>query len=510
MNRISKAWHRITEMIVPAWGPFSFSGLRSLFKVRGSRFFTDGPAYENTTISYDLARSLYRNDGQDSNLGAQFARPIVDLQVDFIGLPTATIQDETVDEFLNKCLNDYWADKLTEMKRNAIRDSTVIVRLVRDTLTDPLSTIEDQFYMRLKLLNPEQVMLEYEPGNEEHLTKAVVHHKMIVIDQEGDPESGILPVETEHEVYETVTEEQITFYDKTDNVILEKFSGPNTWKFVPFVEVENEFDSSLNGGQSDLEPVYPFIRAFHDTLTQALTAHKYHSIPKAMFKLNEVQSFLKNNFPDTIDPDTGQVKPQSTISWQGTEIFFLHPEEDGSFLEAQSVLGDSKTLLEFLIDCICVASETPRWAFMVVDAGSANQADNAQVLPWTKKIMRKRTYFTPPIQRLLKMALKVNNFPVICPNLSWEITRVADQAAYNQALQMLIMGLEVAAQRGIISDTTYRETLREFLPKMKSPTVEAKDAEENIQPQLAAGPQNAPVNDGQNTPVTSGQQGKNE
>lgn len=505
MNPVRRAWHYVTEQIVSAWGPFSFNGLRSLFRVSGMKFFGDGPRFENTIVSYELARQLYRNDGQDQNLGSHFARPIVDLQVDFIGLPIATVEDETIDDFLNNCLNDYWADKLQEMKRNAIRDSRTIVRLMRDNLNDPLATVEDLFYMRLKILNPEQVALEYEPGNEEHLVKAVIHHRTMIIEEEGDATAGVLPVEREHEIIETITADEYVYYDRTDNVILEEFSGPNPWGFVPIVEVFNEFDSTLNGGQSDLEAVYPFIRAFHDTLTQALTAHKYHSIPKATFHINEIQSFIKNNWPEIVNDD-GSMKPNATIKWQGREIIFLKPEEKAEFLEAKSVLGDSKTLLEFLIDCICTASETPRWAFMIVDAGSANQADNAQVLPWTKKILRKRVYFTPPIQRLLKMALKANNFTVKCPKLTWEITRIEDQSAFNQALQQLIMGLEVAAQRGIISDTTYRETIRQFLPTMKPPKQEEIDARENVMPVVASPNGNQP----QNTPVTSGQQGQNE
>lgn len=502
MNPIKRGWQRVSEQIFSAWGPFAFTGLRSLFKVFGQKFFGDGPRYENTIISYDLARQLYRNDGGDQNLGSQFARPIIDLQVDFIGLPTATVGDEIIDDFLNNCLHDYWAAKIMEMKRNAIRDSKTIVRMRRNSLSDPLATLEDQLYCRLEILNPENVVLEYEPGNSDHLVRAIVHHFVILIDEEGDAEQGTLPVEREHEIIETVTEDSYTFFDRTTGEILDQFSGPNNWKFVPFVEVTNEFDSSLNGGQSDLEPVYPFIRAFHDALTQALTAHKYHSVPKVVFHLNEVQSFIANNYPEVVDVDTGEIKPGATISWKGREVFFVKPDEKMEFLEARSVLGDSKTLLEFLIDCICVASETPRWAFMIVDSGSANQANNAQVLPWTKKIIRKRTYFTPPIQRLLKMVMKVNGFTVKCPKIDWEIVRVEDQATFAQALQMLLMGLEVAAQRGIISDTTYRETIRQFLPKMKNPTQEERDAEDNAVPmdQMMNG----------NTPVVAGQQGKNE
>jgi len=197
------------------------------------------------------------------------------------------------------------------------------------------------------------------------------------------------------------------------------------------------------------------------------------------------------------------------VNWKGKEVLFFQSEEDASFLEASSVLGDSKVLLDFIIDCICVASETPRWAFMIIDPGSANQSNNAQTLPWGKKILRKRKSFEKHIQVLLKMAQSINSFPVKRASLRWEIIRVEDQVAYNQALQMLTMGLEVAAQRKIISDSTYRELMREFIPNMKNPTQEAKDAEDNFDA-LAAAPTANGTGDPKNIPVTSGAQGKNE
>jgi hypothetical protein len=230
--------------------------------------------------------------------------------------------------------------------------------------------------------------------------------------------------------------------------------------------------------------------------------------------LSEVGAFLKNNFPDIIDPSSGQIKAGATINWQGKEIIFLQTDEDAEFLEARSVLGDTKGLADFLVDCICIASSTPRWAFMIVDSGSANQSNNAQTLPWIKKVERKRTKFTPYIQQLLKMVMKVNGFSLVRPSLHWQIVRVEDQAAFNQALQMLIMGLEVAAQRGIVSDTTYRELLRQFIPQMKNPTQEEKDAQKNIEAQIegAVAKASKNVNGGQpqNVPVGAGQQGQNE
>ena len=507
---------RIREMvsgIFPAWGPLSFSGLRSNFRIRGTTFFGPKPTFDDTIVDYNKARALYANQGSDFNLGAFFTKPIVDLQVDFIGLPVAATERETEDDFLNTCLHDFWANGLQQMLRNAIRDSKTVVRVQQDELEgDPLMSLGESLHCRLEIVDPERVSIERDPANMKLITRAVIKHEVEMVEDEGDFPRGVLPKVNTHDILEIITPDNFQYFDTTLQVELTEWNTGNAWGFVPLVEVENEYDSTMGGPQSDLETSYPLILAFHDCLTQSLQAHKYHSVPKVKLKLMDVQPFIRNNFPEALDED-GKIKPQTEISWKGKEILFLQSEEDADFLEARSVLGDSKELLNFLIDCISIASETPRWAFMILEAGSANQSNNAQTLPWAKKIIRKRQMFEKPMQELLKMVQKINNMTVVRPNLTWEIIRVEDQLAYNQALQMLVMGLEVAAQRQIISDSTYREILRKFIPNMKNPTQEAQDAKDNFDA-LPPAPEPAPSGNGtgsaKNIPVTTGQQGKNE
>lgn len=498
---------KISEMIQSVFGPFRWSSLRSRFKLEGQSLFTTAPKYENTVINYDLARSLYSNMG-DSTLGGFFSKPIVDLQVDFIGHPTASTDDENNDDFLNACLHDHWAESIHQMLRNAIRDSHTFVRIQQDALlNNPLLTVDEADHCRLEILQPERVVAwESNALDSQILERAVIKHDIEFEEEPADFVNGIPPRMKKHVVWEIITPEKYEYYDTTDRVMLTDWNVTNTWGFVPIVEVFNEFDTVLNCGQSDLEQVYPLIKAFHDVIHQGLQAHQYHSVPKVKLKLQDVQPFIKNNFPSAID-ENGKIVSGATITWKGKEILFLQAEEDAEFLEARSVLGDTKVLADFMVDLICIASSTPRWAFMDVEAGSANQANNAQTLPWAKKITRKRKSFDQYIQQLLKMVQKINGTSPIRAKLTWEIIRVEDQAAYNQALQQLIMGLEVAAQRQIISDSTYRELLRQFVPNMKPPTQEAKDAKDNFDPMPEPSPNgNAP----QNVPVKSGQQGKNE
>jgi hypothetical protein len=196
--------------------------------------------------------------------------------------------------------------------------------------------------------------------------------------------------------------------------------------------------------------------------------------------VQDVQNFLVNNFPESFEMDTsGNPIPGSfngTVSWKGTEILFFQPEEDAAFLEARSVLGDSKTLMEFLIDCIVISSETPRWVFLL-DVGAA---DRTEMLAFVNKLSRKRANFTRPIQELCKMILAVNGSEVVLPKFMWEDIdpqQIVNKAA---ALQQVTMSLELVAERQLVSDTTAREYLRRFVPNMKSPEQEAEDAKSNL------------------------------
>src|SRR3954453_9841294 len=102
----------------PMWG-----ALRSL----GTANFFRRPLYEGTVIHYDLARALYRNDHPDYFFGSGFVRPIIDLSVDYMGIPTVSNNDTgDSDSWLNECLRDHWAPQLQQLFRDAMRDSKVI------------------------------------------------------------------------------------------------------------------------------------------------------------------------------------------------------------------------------------------------------------------------------------------------------------------------------------------------------------------------------------------------
>jgi hypothetical protein len=477
LGNIASEMYDFTRSLFPSWG--WGNSIRHWGRQVGLRFWPSAqPLAHQTTVNYALTRSIYRNEG-DSCLGTGFAKPIIDLQVGFVGIPIANTDDENINNFLNECLGNYWINEIQQIIRDTTRDSKSIVRLSRPDVLDPLMTLEEAEHGSLEIIPPERVDIERNQRNKRIIERAVIRHRVLMVKDKGSISQGRDPVTEEHDVLEYITRDRYSFFDQTTSEWLDELASDNTWNFVPLLEVYNEYDAALEGGMSDLETPLPFMRAFSEVLGQGLQAHKYHSTPKVVMSLSDVAPFIKNNFPEAVNPETGEIMPYAEISWRGREILFLQTGDSMEFLEATSVLGDTTILLEFLIDCICIASQTPEWAFMRVSSGTANSDRNAQTVPFLKKIDRKRRDFTKPFQELLKMVMVANGFIPVRAELSWEIVRPDDLVVMTQAFQQLVMGLEVAVARGEISDETYRRMIKQFLPAMKTTQQEEKDSLNN-------------------------------
>jgi hypothetical protein len=465
------------------------SALRTFF----TGTFFKRPVMDKTIVDYDLARSLYRNDDPKYNLGAGFVKPIIDLTVEYMGLPSVSSDNADDDKFLTECMRNHWAGKLQEVFRDSIRDSKVFVRYRQPRLDNPLFTEEDRKWGKLDILLPEECELVFDPTDPDLVERAIIQH-WIEVDERTDDEvvRGTAPRMQTHEILEIVTGEMYRFFDKTDGHELLTWRARNTWGFVPIWPFYNEFANDLGGGMSDIESVLPFIEAFHDVLRDALAAHAYHSIPKVKFTVKSVDQFIANNWPDIIDPETRKVKEGAKINWQGHEIMFFAPEEDADFIEAESVLGDSKTLLAFLIDCIAIAAETPRWALLAEEKGLSEE--DASVQPFEKKIARKRTSFREPLVMICKMALAANGRTPRSVQIIWPTIKLSDLATKGQAIQQIVMALDVATQHEWISDATAIKILGSLFPEVSAPEVEKAAAKGNVVPEI---PAPAPASDTQ-------------
>lgn len=469
--------------ITSAWASGVAGGIRTGFRNLTRTFWPTMPSLAGTKISYNKTRSLYRNDDSKVNLGGGMIRRIINARVDYMDLPNCATGDEVIDEFLDNCIQNFWVSEIQQMIRDACRDADTVIRIRRHSSDNPLVTADEWEACYLEVVPPESVSVFYkQTGDRRQIEKAYVRHEIEEIIQDTD-QSGraiTLPQVRQKVIIEEITPNEYNYFDETEGRWRDDLQAPNTWGFVPLVEIHNEYDATLEGGQSDLEGPLPFIFALHDVVAQSLVAHKAHSIPKAKFNVNNVEAFLMSNFPESFDQDeNGNPIPNTfngSVDWKGTEIFFMQSEEDAGFIEAQSSLGDSISLMDFLIGCISISAETPRSILMATKVD-----DNDEITPFVKLINRKRRFFTEPIQEICKMVLSINLMEPVRVPLDWGELTADEMLKRAQALQNDTMSLEVLATREVISDQTVRAHLRPLIKRMKSSTEEARDARGNKQ-----------------------------
>jgi hypothetical protein len=468
-----------TEWAKRGW----LGGIRTGYRNFRRTFWPTAPSYAGFKISYDKTRALYRSDDKNANLGSGIVRRIVNSRVDFIELPYPATGDEVFDEFLEKCIHTYWAAELQKMIRDSTRDAETVVRIRRHELQNPLISAEEWEACFLEIVPPEKVSIYYKQGGTSgEIEVAYVRHeieeKIENLEQNG--RAVTLPQVRQKVIIEEITPDAFRYFDQTEGRWRNDLEQPNTWGFIPLVEVKNEEESYLEGGQSDLESCLPFIFAFHDVMAASLTAHKAHSIPKAKFKINDLMGFIANNWPESFERDeNGNIKPETfngKIEWKGTEILFMQSEEDADFLQAESVLGDSKVLMDFLIDCIAMSSETPRFILM-----NTKVDDTDEIEPFAKLISRKRRFYQPFVQQMCKMVLAINFMePVLVP-LAWDDVTADEALVKASALQQRVMADEVLATREVISDRTMRADLKKHIPHMQRNQLEKAEAKNNKQ-----------------------------
>lgn len=348
-----------------------------------------------------------------------------------------------------------WTGKLLRVNRNALRDGDVFARIIR--VPDRFDRKQEVF--ELTLIPPEWVTPITDPltGQWQQL---IIRHPVMATDAQGRKTN-------EYTVVETLTPEaRIVEADgrAPAEVRQQNRREANPWGFIPVVHFRNEAEENQLFGASDLEPVEPFMRAYHDTMLFAVQGSRLFSRPKAKFSLKSVEKFLKDNFTEE-EIKSGKLK------FADKELFMLQEGDDAAFITADSGLEGITTLLEFIFMCIVDVSETPEFAFGTAVA-SSKASVSEQMVPLSRKIRRKRGLFEEPYGELASMYLamwaKVNNraLETYRVDVGWDELSPKNDKETAETIQALVTGLVTAMEAGLISVDAAADFLREFVPSM--------------------------------------------
>ena len=461
--------HNIIHRLLAPLGEISV--LRNSRSSGGGFNFMKQYTLDSSRVDYDLARQLYRNTADKYKLGAAFAKPVVNTTAGFIGVPHFTHQDPEADRMLEKMMVQ-WTGKLFRSNRNVLRDGDVFARIA--LVPDKFNSGKEVF--DLQLIPPEWVIPMIDPlsGQWQQL---VIRYPVTVTDVQGR-------VVTEYTLTEILTPKtrKIEADSRAPAEIRQQNrEEPNPWGFIPVVHFKNEAEENQLYGCSDLEPLEPFMKVYHDTMLFAVQGSKLFSRPKAKFSLKSVDKFLRDNFGED-EIKAGKLK------FMDKEIFLMQEGDDASFITADSGLAGITTLLKFIYFCIVDVSQVPEFAFGTAVA-SSKASVSEQMIPFSRKIRYKRSMLEEYYNELASMFLavwskssnrKLDSYQV---DIGWEELSPKNDKEVADTIKTLIEGLSQGIESGLLSVDAASEFLREFIPSML-PWVDA-DADDDERRRVA-------------------------
>ena len=196
-----------------------------------------------------------------------------------------------------------------------------------------------------------------------------------------------------------------------------------------------------------------------------------HSTPKLKFKLKDVEKFLRDNFPNAFNDMKQQKDIRLDIS--GKQILLMQDEDDASFIECTSAIGDTSTLLQFLFYCIIDTSEVPEFAFGVhISSSQASTKEQGPIL--TRRIERKREQVETSWKMFARMALSMissisgRNYKSYNVEIEWDVVMDKDEQSDAQTLYVITQALSNALDSNIIRNQSAVEYLAKYIDTMET------------------------------------------
>ena len=417
---------------------------------------------DSSRVDYAKARALYDNTDDSYKLGAGFARPVINTTAGFVGVPRFRSEDEVAQGILDDFFSTN-TSRMMQVHRNALRDGDWFVWITREENREQALYPEQKVRLVFNMLPPEQVVdIITDPVNnqvKEYIIKAACEW----FDEQGNTKKA--------QISQRISSERriINISGDIPPGLQGYIEEDNPWGFIPIVHFKNEGDETKKYGQSDLEPIEPFLKAYHDVMLHALQGSKMHSTPRLKFKIRDLDGFLRNNF-GIADP-YAFASQGGTISLDGHEFFLFADDDDAEFIEVKSVIGDATELLKLLFYCIVDTSETPEFVFGVHTPSSLSSVKE-QMPILVRKIARKREQFTESWQRLARIVLamtalsggeKASTYATV---LEWDEVDPRDEKEYAETLEKVATALKTALEAEIISIDAAAEFLKQYISTM--------------------------------------------
>jgi hypothetical protein len=410
-------------------------------------------------VDYGLARDLYNNTNQKYKLGAGFAKPVINTTVGFMGVPGFKCTDEDAQALLKSFFEEN-VSKMQKTHRDAMMLGDCFVWLTREASHLPIVGEEKLVY---NIIPPEQVVII----NRDPLTRRPIEYILEGQYDWYDENRN----KHNYTVTQSITKDRrvIKFTGREKPPGLEDIEEENKWGFIPIVHFRNEVIDTSEYGQSDLEPIEPVMKAYHDVMLQAIQGNALHSTPKLAAIINKIEEFIKNNFGVNNGKELAKKGP---VDLQNKDFWLLGNGDELKFVAPTSSIGSAENILKLLFYCLVDFSETPEFAFGVHTPSS--QASVKEQMPvLVKKVERKREQFTDSWQELAQMVLAMDAkssgkaYSSYNVKLTWDEIDPRDEKDVAETILNVVNALSKAVMAELISDEAAVNYLRYYIDTMQ-------------------------------------------
>lgn len=411
---------------------------------------------DETQVDYDMARALYDNTAEKYKLGAGFARVVINNRVAFMGAPTLSSKSDKEANLILKTFSEDNKSEFQRITRDALRDGDCYV-LVQKNNSEYERTLYPESEERIELIfiDPRAVSIELHPITNVPV-KYIVTQTVRWTDDAGNPnQSSIKQIHTKGKIMT----ELVNGNQPPGVEIGEADTGLD---FIPIVHFKNEGSNGVYG-QSEIEPIEPFLRIYHDVMLHAMQGSKMHSTPMLGLFLKDQDRFLRSNFPN--------YQPGSSVSLTGMEMLTFGVDEKAQYIEPTAPIGAAKDLLKLIFYNIVDASETPEFVFGVHTPSSLSSV-REQMPILIRSIERKREHFTDSWERLARIVLvlskEVANPKSYRSEVLWEDIDYRTNEEVAREMQHVVVALNAAVSGELMSVQSAVDYLAGIIHTMNS------------------------------------------
>lgn len=386
------------------------------------------------------AHQLYHNTNKYYTLAGQLVKPIINNNVNFIGIPELTGNAKAI-KVIDEVVIDY-----RKLHKALELDGSIFVwpqwnnkKKIIELIFIPVDNIQEIFI---------------DPINKEITGYRLSEYVTYANEKESNNKVQIDYVITKDKVVLTVV-----------GTITKTKIFTNPFDMIPIVHFSNDKDIYELYGHSEIENFEPQLKFYHELTYEAGAAQSRDGHPKLKINTKNPQTWINNNFgAGTYD----EIKAgQKSISMENRDLFINGFEEDVNYLYLNKTTGDYNSLSENAFTNIVEGSETPEINFGA-NIGTSLASVKEYRPVWIKKIEAKQYERTAPWKEVYDIIVMLHNFVNLKSakaddiKMVWPKPNFASVKEQSEIIDAFAKALEKLVTIGAVTDEEVFDTLNEL------------------------------------------------